>query len=558
MKTTQILITLLCWSMYTFGQVGNKDKAAIDQIFAQWNKPDVPGCGLGIIKDGKLIYARGYGMANLEYDLPNTSTSVFRIGSTSKQFTAACIVLLAKQGKLKLSDNLAQFFPAFPAYAKKITVQHLLNHTSGIRDYLLLASLKGLENDSYYTDEDLMQWLVNQKELNFAPGDDYLYSNSGYWLLGKIVGKAAGMNMAEFAKKEIFEPLGMKHTHFHNNHQQIVKKRASGYMPIRKGGYRISMTTLDMIGDGGIFTTIEDIKKWDDAFYKHKVFDQKFWRMMTKQGVLNSGRVLDYASGLMIDEYKGLKTVSHGGAFVGFRAELLRFPEQRFSVAIFTNRGDANPTGMAYQVADILLKDQLEKQNRQAQGNESTAKHTPIKLSKKALEKFAGYYWNDARSYSRKIYLRNDTLRYFRSATSESSLVPIGKNQFKMLVRGDVVVKFKQQKSGKYEMIFVVNGSTIATSSQYTPTNYSKEEIKKFAGNYYSNELDIYYQLKYHNESLQLLINGKEQTSIKPVMKNFFSNPRFGSLQFQTTSNGTIKSFRLASGRVKNLKFVKK
>ena len=558
MKTTQILITLLCWSVYTFGQVSNKDKAAIDQIFAQWNKPDVPGCGLGIIKDGKLIYARGYGMANLEYDLPNTPTSVFRIGSTSKQFTAACIVLLAKQGKLRLSDNLAKFFPDFPAYAQKITIQHLLNHTSGIRDYLLLASLKGLENDSYYTDDDLMQWLVNQKELNFAPGEDYLYSNSGYWLLGKIVGKAAGMNMALFAKKEIFEPLGMHHSHFHNNHQQIVKKRASGYMPTRKGGYRISMTTLDMIGDGGIFTTIEDIKKWDDAFYKHKVFDQKFWNMMTKQGVLNNGRVLEYASGLMIDKYKGLKTVSHGGAFVGFRAELLRFPEQRFTVAIFTNRGDANPTGMAYRVADVLLKDQLEKQNRQAQGNKSVAKQTPIKLSKKSLEKFEGHYWNDERSYSRKIYLRNDTLRYFRSATSESSLVPIGKNQFKMLVRGDVVVKFKQQKSGKHEMIFVVNGRAIATSSQYIPTTYSKEDIKKFAGNYYSDELDIHYQLKYHNESLQLLINGKEQTSVKPIMKNFFSNPRFGSLQFQTTQNGTIKSFRLASGRVKNLKFVKK
>ncbi|OJJ21877.1 hypothetical protein BKI52_13490 [marine bacterium AO1-C] len=558
MRTLHVFTLLLCCSVYTFGQISTKEKAAVDQIFAQWNKPGVPGCGLGIIKNGKLVYARGYGMANLEYALPNTPTSVFRIGSTSKQFTAACIVLLAKQGKLKLTNTLNQFFPAFPAYAKKITVQHLLNHTSGIRDYLLLASLKGLESDSYYTDEDLMQWLVNQKELNFAPGDDYLYSNSGYWLLGQIVGKVAGMNMADFAKKEIFEPLGMANTHFHNDHNQIVKKRASGYMPRRKGGYRISMTTLNMIGDGGIFTTIEDIKKWDDAFYKHSTFDQEFWRLMTKQGVLNNGREIDYASGLMIDKYKGLKTVSHGGAFVGFRAELLRFPKQRFSVAIFTNRGDANPTGMAYQVADVLLKDQFEQQKTSSQGNSASATPKPIKLSKKSLEKFDGHYWNDARSYSRKIYVKNDTLRYFRSAASESSLVPIGNNQFKMLVRGNVVVKFNQQKSGKYDMVFVVNGREIASSYQYTPKTYSAKEIKKFAGNYYSDELDIYYQLKLRNDALQLFIDGKEQFATKPVMENFFSNPRFGSLQFQLDNNGKVKSFRLASGRVKNLKFVRK
>ena len=357
MKNIALLITFCLYTVFSIGQI--KESQAIDSIFSEWNKPNTPGCVLGIIKDGKLIYAKGYGLANMEYDIQNSATSVFRIGSTSKQFTAACIVLLAEQGKLSLDNPLSDFFPDFPEYANKITIRHLLNHTSGIRDYLQLAYLKGYGDDDFYVNDNIMKWLVNQTDLNFSPGAEHLYSNSGYWLLGQIVHKSAGVNMADFAQKEIFEPLGMNNTHFHNDHTQIVKNRASGYVPNGNDTYKISMTTLDMIGDGGIFTTIKDIKKWDDAYYNSKVLSRTFWSMMTKQGVLNNGEAIDYASGLMISEYKGLKTIRHGGAFVGFRAELLRFPEQHLSIAIFANRGDANPSRKANQVADVLMMGKL-------------------------------------------------------------------------------------------------------------------------------------------------------------------------------------------------------
>ena len=340
MKKYFLLLFVISSTVYSFGQI--KESQSIDSIFTEWNKTDVPGCALGIIRDGKLIYAKGYGMANMEYDIPNSASSVFRIGSTSKQFTAASIVLLAEKDKLSLDDNLKSLFPDFPEYAEKITIRHLLNHTSGIRDYLQISYLKGLGDDDYYTDGDVMNWLTNQSDLNFNPGEEFLYSNSGYWLLGQIVKKVSGKNMADFAHEEIFGPLAMNNTHFHNDHTQIVKNRASGYVPSGNDGYKISMTTLDMIGDGGIFTTINDIKKWDDSYYNSNVLSKRFWDMMTQQGILNSGEVIDYASGLDIGEYKGLKTIRHGGAFVGFRAELLRFPEQRLSIAIFANRGDAS------------------------------------------------------------------------------------------------------------------------------------------------------------------------------------------------------------------------
>ena len=206
MKKHFLLFLLCSISLLSFGQI--KESQSIDSIFTEWNKPDVPGCALGIIKEGQLIYSKGYGLANMEYNIPNSASSVFRIGSTSKQFTAACIVLLAEKNKLSLDDNLKSIFPDFPEYAEKITIRHLLNHTSGIRDYLQISYLKGLGDDDYYTDENVMKWLINQTELNFTPGEEYLYSNSGYWLLGQIVNKVSGMHMAEFAEKEIFEPLG--------------------------------------------------------------------------------------------------------------------------------------------------------------------------------------------------------------------------------------------------------------------------------------------------------------------------------------------------------------
>ena len=193
-------------SILSSGQI--KEPQAIDQIFAEWDNSSTPGCALGIIQDGQLIYAKGYGLANMEYDISNSASTVFRIASTSKQFTAACIILLVEQGKLSLKSTLKELFPSFPDYAKNITIKHLLNHTSGIRDYLMISYLKGLEDDDFYTDDDVMKWLVNQQDLNFKPGDEFLYSNSGYWLLGQIVNKVAGMNMADFAEQEIFKTAG--------------------------------------------------------------------------------------------------------------------------------------------------------------------------------------------------------------------------------------------------------------------------------------------------------------------------------------------------------------
>jgi len=287
-------------------------------------------------------------------------TSAFTILSNSKQFTAACIVLLAEQGKLNLNDKLIDFFPEFPDYAHQITIRHLLNHTSGIRNDGTLAFLKNPGNNDICTDSTIMKLLVNQKELNFKPGDKYEYSNTGYWLLGQIVNKVSKMDLADFARQEIFEPLGMNSTNFHRDHSHIVENQAYGYAPNKSGGFEICMSTsIESIGGGGIFTNIEDIKKWDDAFYQSDILNKKFWSMMLQRGVLNNGDTLDYACALIKGTYKGLNKISHGGAFWGYRSDIVRFPEQRVTIVLFANRADADPTKMCYKVADVLLKDQF-------------------------------------------------------------------------------------------------------------------------------------------------------------------------------------------------------
>lgn len=538
-------------TLYSYGQI--KESAAINRIFSEWNTADSPGCALGIMRDGQLIYAKGYGMANLEYYIPNSPSSVFRIGSTSKQFTAACTILLAEQGKLSLDKTLKDIYPDFPDYAKKITIRHLLNHTSGIRDYLQLAYLKGLGGDDFYQDKDIMKWLVNQSDLNFTPGNEFLYSNSGYWLLGQIVQEITGMNMADFAKKEIFDPLGMSNTHFHNDHTQIVKNRASGYIPNDKNGFKISMTTLDMIGDGGIFTTINDIKLWDDAYYNPGVLSKKFWEMMTKQGILNNGEVIDYASGLFIGEYKGLKTVSHGGAFVGFRAELIRFPEEHFSVAIFTNRGDANPTKMAYQVADILLKDKLVDEVNKNSENEDIEISTPAVAFKP--EQLVGTYEIEP-GVVLKLTIKNDSLNVVQEWNDLTyNISRIKGNTFEISEGGDIRFTFLELKDGFTQQLDIFQHGRKTEIKRKEEIDLTKVNLEDYAGSYYSKELDVKYHFELENNRLKASIESNDQMECRISKIDVFS-AKFGLVRFKRFK-GSVNGFELDSGRVKNLRFEK-
>jgi len=558
MKNLKIVLLSLLSVFYVSAQENSKQQTKIDAIFSQWNTPNSPGGTVGIIKDGELIFTKGYGMANLDHNIPNHPKTVFSIASTSKQFTAASIILLSEQGKLSLEDSLIKFFPNFPDYANEVKVQHLLNHTSGVRDYIILARLSGLTVDDYYTNEIVEKLLTNQQELNFTPGDEYLYSNSGYWLLGQIVEKVSGSTLAEFAKKNIFDPLEMKDTHFHDNQNQIVKNRATGYRPDRKGGYYIYNTNLDMIGDGGVITNVSDLVKWDATFYNSKLFTPSFWDKMTENGILNDGSKIRYAKGLNINTYKGLKTITHSGGFVGYRTEFIRFPEAQFSVIILANRTDTNPTRMAYKIADLFLEDQYKKEN-----STQTKKSSPeikdfksITLTKKELNAFEGFYWDGKSKMSRKLEVRNDTLNYVRNDGSATKLVPISKNKFKMIgPRVPVICQMSSNGTTKEFKLNLPNAAPIIYVAYEPITEYSETDLESYSGDYYSKELNAVYTLKTKKDRILLFVKGNLIGEVEPVMKDLISIKSRQTFEF----NETRDMFRLSMlGRVKNIKFVKR
>jgi CubicO group peptidase (beta-lactamase class C family) len=377
----------------------DKASAAVDEVFADFTTSGSPGCALGVFRDGKIIYSKGYGLANIENSVPIAPQTVFDIGSTSKQFTASSILLLEKQGKLSVHDEVRKYLPELGDAAQNVTILHMLNHTSGLRDYLVLMELAGTSVDSVTTDDDALALISRQKALNFAPGSEYLYSNTGFFLLSLIVKRVSGKNLHEFAAENIFGPLGMNHTQYRDDHTSLVPNRALAYEEKeKKDGYVLDVSYFEQTGDGAVHTSIEDLQKWDENFYASRVGGKDFLAELQEPGKLNDGKTLEYAKGLFISDYRGLHTVSHGGAWGGYRAELLRFPEQHFSVACLCNVGNSRPTKRAHQVADVYLaslmkpKDQKKKEEDQ----EGKAKEKErVDLKPDQLKSYTGEYWSE-------------------------------------------------------------------------------------------------------------------------------------------------------------------
>jgi CubicO group peptidase (beta-lactamase class C family) len=420
----QIFIALLI-AFFMTGAFADQKTDKVDALFTAWGRKDSPGCALAVIRDGEIIYKKGYGMANLEHDIPITPSSVFYIGSTSKQFVTMCIALLAHEGKLYLDDDIRTYFPEMPDYGTPITIRNLIHHTSGVRDYLeLIGIIAGLgegkmdEMIGIYHQEDALELVTRQKELNFEPGEKFLYSNSCYLLLAEIVKRASGKTLREFAHENIFEPLGMTHSHFHDDYAEPIKNRASGYYPAGKDKFRLFLSTFDCVGSGGLFTSVEDLYLWDQNFYHYKVGGKEVIDMLHTKGKLNNGEELDYAFALTIGEYKGLKTVRHGGALGGYRADLLRFPEQQFSVICLSNLSSFNPSAMCNRVADIYLADKLEPEEieekaqqtaRQKADSEEKTK-TTVTIEPEQLEDFTGDYYSEELDITFKLGVKEERL----------------------------------------------------------------------------------------------------------------------------------------------------
>ena len=407
--------------------------AEIDTIFSDLDSTRSPGCALGVIRDGDFLYRRGYGMASLEHAMPIDSDTVFYVGSVSKQFVAGSVLLAAEEGFLSLDDDIRNHISELPDYGATITVRHLIHHTSGLRDYLGLLRLAGRPAADVISDEEIVDLIVRQKALNFPPGSQYRYSNSGYFLLAEIVKRTTGETLRTFAERRIFEPLHMRDSRFHDDRRQIVPRRALAYTPASPDGFELDWSSnFDKVGSGGLLSTIDDFLAWDRNFEDPRVGSAQFLAQLLAPGKLLDGTPQDYAFGLRIASRRGMATISHGGSMFGYRSAYLRFPQQRFSVVAFCNLSSADPMQRVERVADLYLEGLYpEKAGKDRSRTEADKPPKPYKIEPTVVSELAGRYYSSELDAVYEFEAVAGTLILKASKTWErTALLPIGERSF--------------------------------------------------------------------------------------------------------------------------------
>ncbi len=526
----------------------------IEALFTDYDKPDSPGCVVGVIKDGEFAYQRSFGMANLEHGIPITPKSAFYIASTSKQFTAMTVLLLASKGKISLDEDIWAYLPELPRYEHPVTVRHLLTHTSGIRDYLMLKQYAGIRVESPYTDEQTLALLARQKALNFTPGERFSYSNSGYKLLALIVGRQ-GETLGAYAKQHIFEPLGMHATLYYEDPRQIVKNRVQGYEK-HGGGIVVKDSSAPNIGPGGVITTLEDLLHWDRNFYDPRVGGQEVLSQLLAPGRLNDGTLSREAPGLIVDRYRGLPIVEHSGRGRGFSSQILRFPEQKFTVIVLCNlhRGPADQR--CFDIADIYLESEL---TRPQSVGAADPVDPVVNLPAKESRPLTGEYVVDGNVL--EITLAEGALTVTLNGTTTRILQPLGKNRFRVIGRAWHLMFQREGTSRADSVTLEIDGNSELVTFT-VPQALPELEAEEFAGRYYSEELDVVYHVSVEDGRLRIRLNDISRYEVFPrplitMGGDEFSDGNMTSILFHRADDSSVTGFRLDDPRVTNIRFVK-
>src|SRR5688572_30232884 len=525
-------------------QAADTTRVAVNRVFAAWSAADGPGCALGVSRDGQVVYENGYGMANLELDAPITAGSIFHVASVSKQFTGMAIALLARDRKLSLDDDVRKYITELPDYGHRITIRHLLNHTSGLRDqWDLLYMARGRFEENRITEADVLEIVARQKTLNFVPGTEYLYSNTGYTLAGTIVKRVSGKSLREFADERIFKPLGMTHTHFHDDYTMVVKGRAAAYARGSDGKWHVSLPNYDTYGATSLFTTVGDLLKWDANFAKPVVGDERLLRDMIATPTLANGDTTGYGLGIATEVYRGAQLVGHSGGDAGYRTYLGRFPEHGLSITVLCNGGPANPVALTRSVADIYLAGKLAPADAPVKA--------AVELSSQQLARLAGVYVNPNTSNPTFVTLRRDTLVIGR--TAGPALIPLSDRRFR--VTGQPV-----------EIEFTPTGQLVQTVLAWPPRKAitlqreeaarpSRADLERYAGSYHSEELGTTYTVSATDSTLVFKTRWATERTVRPTYGDTFSGDFL--VTFTRDRSRRVDGMLLSSGRVRRVRFEK-
>ena len=520
--------------------------AKVDAVFKLWNRDNTAGCAVSVARAGETVYARGFGMAHLEQPAPITPETIFEAGSVSKQFTASALVLLALDGKLSLDDPVQEYLPELPDFGAPITIRHLLTHTSGLRTFRPLVALRGRPDGfAVHTNAEVLALMARQRDLNFPPGEEYLYSNAPYILSVVLAERVSGQSFNDFTTERIFKPLGMTSTLWRDDFTQIVKGRATAYGSGRSGGLHTNMANTEVFGNGGMLTTVGDLQRWNQELDEPKVLGQRFVDMLETPGRFNDGSLSDYALGLGIGEYRGEREIAHSGGTAGYRAWLARYPDRdRLSLALLCNHGDINPVAVGHRVIDVFLGP--------ADEAADAASPTPsVEVPLEDLERWADPYLHTHTDSIVRITARGGALHF-----GAVRATPLGEDRFAVGLSGLVVAFAKEEDGTRTATLADDPKRRYRAMPAVTPT---PQELAEYVGSYTSDELDVTYSVEFQDGRLLFRRPLEEPRTLEPLFRDAFelSDPLLERFPvralFATTVAWPARFERDAAGRVTTL-----
>ncbi|MGH9385821.1 MAG: serine hydrolase domain-containing protein [Vicinamibacterales bacterium] len=512
----------------------------IDKIFS-WATPATPGCAVAASQHGKLVVNRAYGLADLERNVPITPDTIFDAASIRKQFIAAAVLLLVEEGRLSLSDDVRKFVPELPDYAHKITLDHMLTHTSGLRDWVPLLN---------FANGDYPAWsmILRQRSLTFAPGEEWSYSNSGYVLLVEVVARTSGMSFAEFARKRLFEPLGMKSTSYVDDLRFVVKNRALAY---EKGGdrWRMDMLLGNDRGGGALFSTAADLVIWNDALTNARL--GKFVsEKLQEPATLNNGRKLSYARGLGLDANYAGRVIWHAGGGAGYRSVLARYPEQGFSIAVMCNAGESadDRDGFAARIFDLFVS---------PTGTRPAAPTPPAAPPVEGLDvnSKAGLFFNEGTGEPLRLIVNNGRL----AVAGGGPLAAVTKDRFR---NPRASTAFMSQDS--FELNFLSQAQFELKSMEGKTTRYRRaqpyaptaDDLKAFAGRFESDELRAVFDITPAKDGLTVRLNESTTLEFRPVDRDTFQRGMM-TVRFNRDAAGRVVGLNMTNPVLRNIKFTR-
>jgi len=518
-------------------QVAAGAERAFEKVLKSVNLP-APGCAAGVSLNGEPVFEKAFGLAELEHSTSNTPQTVFESGSVAKQFTAAALVLLQQEGKLSIDDPVRKYIPELPDYGTPLTIRHMLNHTSGLRDWFSVRALSGEgAGEHIVTQQMIFDTIVRQKGLDFTPGAEYSYSNSGYQLAAMIVERVSKQKLPDFVSERIFKPLGMTNSSYRDDFQRVVPRRAQAYSKSGDGPWRLNMPMMTAHGGGGMLTTIGDWLKWN-ATLDARTWNAGLVDALETHGILNTGRKISYALGLQHGAYKGVRHISHTGATAGYRTVLVRFPERKVSIGVLCNGTAPESSAVAYAIADEIF------------GPFPTPPPTPDigKIPIEQQEKYVGLWKNERTKTPVRLAVTNNELRFGNT--------PIRAMGDGSLMFGSSKMSFKFDGSGKpesFELDMAGDPVRFTAQSEWIPT---AADLASLAGDWYSDDAEAKVKLVAEGASAFLVSRNSPRIALKPLYKDHFTDEQGLIIWFDRDASGKATVMHVGSGRMRDMPFV--